>query len=1047
MCVVRSALAVSLLLVSLLASSVPGAEFQRLPIVDPVTTMAVTEDGSRLIVGHQEYDKLSVIDVATAKVVATVNCPSPRHILCRGNRVIVANFGQGTISVYSTDNWRLADKVTLGEPNVNYLSAPGGRNYAGHLLATCRVDRQSQAFFHVDLRKKKAREVDRRLYISVVTVDYDGRCFFWQGEIGHSPSAPISEPLDFRAVTANRPPRALGQGAGEPAPIVYQIRSGPFWFGDKHLLRGLPPRTFKTSGKLLVPDRHLEVVYVFEDHQITCMALDGALTELGTQPVTYPADFKRMSPDRLPMAWEHRGDLHYQHVAITSGDTLRVFVLDEEAQSIFYCQTASFAVPAGLVPKGRPPAAPADASADVAAPPANEGMAAQKPSPGSEPVAETPAAGSEKPALASDDFLVSGARLQFPFGPFKITPGLEGRTLLVLCGERLAVLGPDGWTIQARQVFDKPYVEIAERAAYYVAISGKPYSIDLLDKKKAKPLKSFNFSCIEPTDLALHPTRPLSYVAMSNGADVPRYHFVVYDEKAGAGRESEGFIGTWLAVDPGGRWLIAGYRDIYERGAELLINPDRWHVVPEYGSLDWLIRYRLDRSGLPEMAEVKEKAGGNGVGLRLAPDGSRVTYLSHVGSPMFSENLAGWDPKDLTKMPVAYPVQNVATTHELAYHPFLPLVASPGADSVVVMNRDSGRVEPDRVQLDASQLSGGTIRRLLFSPDGKALVLVVEADGIFWLIKTGLRLKASELRQVEGGFNTIRVHQPTPASSSAEPIPLAEIEALRPVNVRDMSAKDIARYFSAAVVVIHSGESTATGFVVGSGGYVLTCAHAVDDPSDIVVVYRFGAESKKVSAKAKVLRLDEDNDLALLKIRPAAALTTVFLAPVEAVETGEAVTIIGNPGVSDLVLDHTLTTGVVSNPKREIDGLEYLQTSAAINPGCSGGPMFDSHGRVIGLVVLKAQIEAAGFAVPAHSLRDFLGAPAGPSSAVRMWTDSTGRFRVEATLVRCDGENVELRKADGSTLTVPRGRLSTVDQNWLQGALGQKSETAVSAKQ
>lgn len=67
-----------------------------------------------------------------------------------------------------------------------------------------------------------------------------------------------------------------------------------------------------------------------------------------------------------------------------------------------------------------------------------------------------------------------------------------------------------------------------------------------------------------------------------------------------------------------------------------------------------------------------------------------------------------------------------------------------------------------------------------------------------------------------------------------------------------------------------------------------------------------------------------------------------------------------------------MTTGIVGNRRRMLDGHPFIQMSAAINPGNSGGPMFDYHGRVIGLVALKAKIEGAGFAIPASALRKFL---------------------------------------------------------------------------
>ena len=83
---------------------------------------------------------------------------------------------------------------------------------------------------------------------------------------------------------------------------------------------------------------------------------------------------------------------------------------------------------------------------------------------------------------------------------------------------------------------------------------------------------------------------------------------------------------------------------------------------------------------------------------------------------------------------------------------------------------------------------------------------------------------------------------------------------------------------------------------------------------------------------------------------------------------------IGNPGLGPMVLSNTVTEGVVSSPRQELAGTVYVQTSAAVNPGNSGGPMFDGRGRVIGVVVVKGRIEKAGFAVPLPTVLRFLGA-------------------------------------------------------------------------
>jgi S1-C subfamily serine protease len=126
------------------------------------------------------------------------------------------------------------------------------------------------------------------------------------------------------------------------------------------------------------------------------------------------------------------------------------------------------------------------------------------------------------------------------------------------------------------------------------------------------------------------------------------------------------------------------------------------------------------------------------------------------------------------------------------------------------------------------------------------------------------------------------------------------------------------------------------------------------------------------SAKAAIVRVDEKRDLALLKIDVPKELPVVCLDASGKLETGEQVSVIGNPGLGDKILDYTMTQGIVSNPQRTLDGQTYVQTSAAINPGCSGGPMFNGKGNVVGLAVLKARIENTGFAVPAGDLTAFL---------------------------------------------------------------------------
>ena len=78
---------------------------------------------------------------------------------------------------------------------------------------------------------------------------------------------------------------------------------------------------------------------------------------------------------------------------------------------------------------------------------------------------------------------------------------------------------------------------------------------------------------------------------------------------------------------------------------------------------------------------------------------------------------------------------------------------------------------------------------------------------------------------------------------------------------------------------------------------------------------------------------------------------------------------LGSPGLGREVLEQSISEGLVSSNKRRLDGAVYLQHSAAVNPGNSGGPLLDEFGRVVGIVTLKARLENVGFAVPAETIR------------------------------------------------------------------------------
>ncbi len=137
-------------------------------------------------------------------------------------------------------------------------------------------------------------------------------------------------------------------------------------------------------------------------------------------------------------------------------------------------------------------------------------------------------------------------------------------------------------------------------------------------------------------------------------------------------------------------------------------------------------------------------------------------------------------------------------------------------------------------------------------------------------------------------------------------------------------------------------HSLGSGFIISPDGYVLTNAHVIRGAESIVVRLPDRREFN-----AKLVGSDERTDVALLKI-DAKDLPTLKLGDSSHLEVGQWVLAIGSP----FGLDHTATQGIVSAVGRSLPGEAYvpfIQTDVALNPGNSGGPLFDTEGRVVGI--------------------------------------------------------------------------------------------------
>ena len=137
-------------------------------------------------------------------------------------------------------------------------------------------------------------------------------------------------------------------------------------------------------------------------------------------------------------------------------------------------------------------------------------------------------------------------------------------------------------------------------------------------------------------------------------------------------------------------------------------------------------------------------------------------------------------------------------------------------------------------------------------------------------------------------------------------------------------------------------RSLGSGFIISSDGYVLTNAHVVKDADNIVV--RLDDHRER---PAKLVGLDDRTDVALLKI-DVDNLPTVTIGDSDKLEVGQWVLAIGSP----FGLEQTATQGIVSAVGRSLPSdtyVPFIQTDVAVNPGNSGGPLFDTAGEVVGI--------------------------------------------------------------------------------------------------
>ncbi|MDQ3812718.1 MAG: trypsin-like peptidase domain-containing protein, partial [Armatimonadota bacterium] len=187
-----------------------------------------------------------------------------------------------------------------------------------------------------------------------------------------------------------------------------------------------------------------------------------------------------------------------------------------------------------------------------------------------------------------------------------------------------------------------------------------------------------------------------------------------------------------------------------------------------------------------------------------------------------------------------------------------------------------------------------------------------------------------------------------------------------------------------ALVELPGDEGFGSAFCITPTGLFVTNQHVVEDfavGDKVSLVMNAGERDQKV-LPAKVLRIDDEHDLALLQAETNTPLATLPLGDVAGLAETLPVAAIGFPFGADLALEEnqypsaTVTVGRITALRRSQGELREIQIDAAINPGNSGGPLINEKGEVIGVVFATiAGAEGINFAIPVSLLSKMLSTP------------------------------------------------------------------------
>ena len=167
-----------------------------------------------------------------------------------------------------------------------------------------------------------------------------------------------------------------------------------------------------------------------------------------------------------------------------------------------------------------------------------------------------------------------------------------------------------------------------------------------------------------------------------------------------------------------------------------------------------------------------------------------------------------------------------------------------------------------------------------------------------------------------------------------------------------------------AVYKINTASGSGSGFYLNAPNIFVTNYHVVEGNKNVAIENQ--AQDRFM---AKVVYVNPDADIAFLKSESHIPSSNIPFDTIQEVHSRDKVFVLGFP----FGMPYTITEGIVSNERQLLDGKNFIQTDAAVNPGNSGGPVVNAEGMLIGVTTAKfTEADNVGFAIPAKIVKEEL---------------------------------------------------------------------------